>query len=83
MKNKKVFQHRPDVLFDAFNGSEVFANQQRDGNPKLTSAYRPIFTSDWTGVLLKKLSRSRLGEALPVAGDLSPRQFGFIARRWI
>lgn len=49
------------------------------GDPELPSAYRPLCTLGRPGKVLETLIRSKFVEAIRVAGDLCPRQFGFRA----
>lgn len=87
--HKLVFHHWPNILIHAFNASlnetNLLAWKRRSlqlinkgkDDPELPSAYRPLCMLVMPGKVFEALIRSRLVEAMRVAGDISPRQFSF------
>lgn len=87
---KIVYQLNPELLLQMYNSclSEgVFSSRWKTarlvliskgkGDPELPSSYRPLCMLDTAGKVFEKLIRARLTAAIKVAGDLSPRQYGF------
>ena len=89
-----VYRSCPDLLLSTFNAclhegtfpkcwkvARLVLISKGKGDPESPSAYRPLCMLDTAGKVLEKLIKGRLTDAVRVAGDLSPRQYGFRSGR--
>lgn len=68
---------RTGVFCDRWKIARLALISKGNGDPGLSTTYRPLCMLDTAGKVLERLIRRRLKAAIREAGDLSLKQFGF------